>query len=800
MTGNAALEVTAEDSQPFEQSVTSTLDGTPGLAAAVPVLEGKAAVYAQGSSQRDASEEGIDVQVLGIDPKRHEAVNDYKIVSGEKFTSADGAILSTSLAEQLGAKVGDQIGIYSQRLNKQAEPVVGIFKPQTATAVSNLSVMLLPLEQAQQRLLKVRRSDSRERVTKILLVLEDGANESAVQDAVATKVGAGLTVHRPSTRNQMADETGLGVRQATNMALAFALLVAVFVIMNTFLMNVSERSKQLAILRAIGSTRWQIAWLIGREAVMIGLVGAVGGMALGVPLARLLIRGMEGLMHTTMPEIELTWKPFALAGGVGIGIAAVGALAPVIRSFRITPREGIQGIAGDRAAGSIGWTTPAAILFLAAAAGLYYISLKGWVPMIFGLFASLSALLGIVLLVPRTLGVLTKLTSSLVPRWLRVETVLAQRQLLRNPGRSTLTIGVLFIAASTGVGLANTILDNVNTIHDWYHKTVVGDFFVSISQLGTTPGQAASLPDEVGEEVRGIPGVTALDPVSWVNRTAHGQSVVLIVRGYTSDDYVNFDTNDLDNATLYQRLWAGEVVIGSVFAQRAHLKRGDHVTLTTQEGETRSLPIAAVTDEYRSGGLVIFMQRKTAHDVLGIEDIHEYVIRADPAMRDEVKAALRKVCDQHGMTLVSLIDITSMIDGMINGVLGGLWVLLVLGFVVASLGLANTLAMNVLEQSRELAMLRVVAMTRGQVRKLIFAQAVLMGAVSLLPALAAGVGVAYMINLMTMPVTGHAIRFGVHPLMIVSVFAAAYVIVVAVAWLPAERAARLSTSSCLHYE
>jgi putative ABC transport system permease protein len=141
-----------------------------------------------------------------------------------------------------------------------------------------------------------------------------------------------------------------------------------------------------------------------------------------------------------------------------------------------------------------------------------------------------------------------------------------------------------------------------------------------------------------------------------------------------------------------------------------------------------------------------------------------------------------------------------MIDRMINGVLGGLWVLLVLGFVVASLGLANTLTMNVLEQTRELAMLRVVAMTRGQVRKLIFAQAVLMGAVSLVPALAAGVGVAYMINLATMPVTGHPIPFALHPLMIVSVFLSAYVIVVAVAWLPAERAARLSTSTCLHYE
>src|SRR5205814_336705 len=101
-------------------------------------------------------------------------------------------------------------------------------------------------------------------------------------------------------------------------------------------------------LRALGGTRWQVAWLIGREAVLMGALGAALGMALGVPFARWLIRGMERFYHTSMPEIHLTWVPFALAAGVGIGVAVLGALAPVVRSWRITPREGIQGIAQDR--------------------------------------------------------------------------------------------------------------------------------------------------------------------------------------------------------------------------------------------------------------------------------------------------------------------------------------------------------------------------------------------------------------------------------------------------------------------
>ncbi len=551
VTGKAALEVTAEDSRPFDESLVRALDGTPGLAAAVPLLEGKAAIYAEG---RD--EKGIDAQVLGIDPSRHEAVNDFEITAGAKLASPQGAALSTSLAEGLRVNVGDQVGIYAPELTKQPEAVVGIFKPHKATAVSNMPVMLLPLEQAQARLLKAGSAGVRREITRILLVLTEGASESDVQAAVAAKLPPGLTVHRPPTRNQMADETGLGVQQATNMALAFTLLVAVFVIMNTFMMNVSERSKQLATLRALGATRWQVARLIGREAVVIGLLGAAGGVALGIPLARLLIRGTERLMNTSVPAIQLTWQPLMLAGLVGVGVAALGALAPVVRSFKISPREGIQGLSPDRARSEIGWTLPVALALIGAGSGLYAACLWGLAPLTLGLASSLAALVGVVLLLPRALGGLTRLVALVVPPGQRVEATLAQRQLVRNLGRSTLTIGVLFIAASTGVGLANTILDNVNTIQNWYRKTVVGDFFVSVSELGTTSGDVGSLAEELGDEIRAIPGVTAVDPLSWINNLiVHDQSVTLIVRDYPSDDYINFDTRDADAITLRSACW-----------------------------------------------------------------------------------------------------------------------------------------------------------------------------------------------------------------------------------------------------
>jgi putative ABC transport system permease protein len=119
---------------------------------------------------------------------------------------------------------------------------------------------------------------------------------------------------------------------------------------------------------------------------------------------------------------------------------------------------------------------------------------------------------------------------------------------------------------------------------------------------------------------------------------------------------------------------------------------------------------------------------------------------------------------------------------------------------VAAFGVANTLTMNVIEQTRELGLLRIIAMTRDQVRKTIFAQALMVGLLALIPGIIAGYGIAYLINLATLAVIGHPVQLGFHPWLLFGAFAIGMVIVAAAAWFPAERAARLHLSEALHYD
>ena len=298
-------------------------------------------------------------------------------------------------------------------------------------------------------------------------------------------------------------------------------------------------------------------------------------------------------------------------------------------------------------------------------------------------------------------------------------------------------------------------------------------------------------------DIQGIAGVTRIDSVRFVSAKVNGQPAFVVA--LRNEFRTPSETQQGDSPLLESLPQDDRVTIGSVLAQRTGLHAGDSITLDTRDGP-RQLPISAVANEYAAGGLTVRMNRALAERLLSIEGVDAYIVKAEHKNLRQVEDSLREVCAKQGMLLQSYADLTAIIEGMMSGVVGSLWGLLVLGLIVAAFGVVNTLGMNVLEQTRELGLLRVVAMTRGQVRKVIMAQAAMLGLLGVAPGLLAGMAMAYVMNLSTLPVTGHPVAFKLHPLMLLGGFLAAMTIVLAAAWIPAERAARLELVNALHYE
>jgi putative ABC transport system permease protein len=254
-----------------------------------------------------------------------------------------------------------------------------------------------------------------------------------------------------------------------------------------------------------------------------------------------------------------------------------------------------------------------------------------------------------------------------------------------------------------------------------------------------------------------------------------------------------------DEDEVRRRLFQGEAVMSTVIAQRMGKKVGDTITLATEHGP-EPMRIAATCDDYIMGGTVIYVQSGIARERLGLLGVQALVLRVQPDRRAEAETALRDLCDKNGLLLQPTAELAEAIHKLTRGVNAALWAMLAVGFVVASFGLANTLTMNVLEQTRELGLLRMVGMTRLQVGRYVLSQAAVLGVVGLLPGAAAGELTAYFFNRVGDFVLGHPVAFDLRPEVIAGCLAFGFLLAIAAACLPAVRAARLLIGAAIQYE
>jgi putative ABC transport system permease protein len=783
--GRAALDVVAEGGGSLDEKVLSTVAEAPGVQAAVPLL--------QRPTSMQVVDRKIRVMLLGIDTDRDAAVRNFNISKGRMFEGGKELVLEEGFAENLGISVGDEVLLLTPRLLQQQMTVVGLLHWQGAAVARFAGLVFLPLSRAQY-LFK-----ANGKVDTIQIVTDEAANVKEVAAQIAQRLPVGLTVRPPMTHTQQLEETLLASEQGLELATVFCFLLALFVILNTFLMNVSERRKKLSILRAIGATRRQIMRLLLAESATMGVVGTVLGIGVGLGGASLLVGALGKLLMVTLPPMQIPLIALFWAVVFGLGPALFGAAIPAYRAGRVSPLEGMMPVAHEDLETSSRRFTIAGTLALVTGGAALTSAIVGWLPMQAAVSSGGVILLGAVLLMRPLLGTLSHVALWLLFPLLRVEARLAHRQVLRHRTRSALTVGVLFLAISTGVGLANAILDNVRNVREWERRAIVGDFFVRAMLPDMATGTSAALPEELGVDLREIPGVANLDTISIVQIRAADQAAMAVVRDFTSEKQVYFDLWTGDPARVRDQIRQGELVIGTVLAQRTGLKLGDQITVDTREG-AKSFRIAGVANDYMVGGLAVFMDRKLAERLLGLEGIQGYIVQADRNALTEVKTRLDEVAGKYGVLVFTEADISRVVDDMVRGVDACLWGILVLGFVVAAFGVVNTLTMNVLEQTRELGLLRIVAMTRRQVRKTIFTQAAIIGTVGLVPGSLAGVALAYLINLATMPALGHPVQFVLHPILIAVSFTFAFTLVVLAAWIPAERAARLNLMEALQYE
>jgi putative ABC transport system permease protein len=248
-----------------------------------------------------------------------------------------------------------------------------------------------------------------------------------------------------------------------------------------------------------------------------------------------------------------------------------------------------------------------------------------------------------------------------------------------------------------------------------------------------------------------------------------------------------------------QRLAHGDVMLGTGLSRRLRLGVGDEIEFRTPQGP-QSRRIAALIQDYGGGGMVLIMDDDEARRLFNVKGVLCYVVTARAGGEPELTERLRTFCRERGLLLDSKQQIHAWFVSKIEGMVVLCWVLLVLVFVVASLGITNSLTMNLLEQTREIAVLRAIGMRRGQVRALLLCQALTIGLVSLVPGLLLGIAWSYLFHWPRNPTISPMMQFQLNTWFVVACSIAAFVVPICAALYPAQRAARLQVIQALRYE
>jgi putative ABC transport system permease protein len=556
------------------------------------------------------------------------------------------------------------------------------------------------------------------------------------------------------------------------------------------LMNVTERRRSFALKRVIGATGRQIARSVMVEAGLLGLIGAAVGIVGGLVAANPIAHNIATFLRS--PTVAITFNPWLALAALALGplVAVAAAWWPARQAARVDLLEGMSD--APPPPGGIPRT------LMLAAGGLWCLSFgvvaaagAGLLPTRSAIPAGIATFLAFIATTPVVLGPLTRLLARLIPRRFGVERGIALDQVLRQPVRTALTTGVLVAAIGNGVGLGHVIRDSVDDIHSWYTRALGADWILMQAGALAVQGDASpSAGQGIMDAMRAIDGIAAAEPLSIVIGSVDGTACVIVARDLPPTGPLPLTAVGLSDEGLRRVFAKGGLAIGTALARQARCGVGDEITLAAF-GRTLRMPVSAVVRDYMAGGSSVFLTRTTARQLLGIDSVDAVLVTARPDAAARLAQPLQSIAREHSMLLQSHRDMRAMMDRTTTGLVGALWSILGLGFVVGSLGVANTVAMNVLEKRRTIGLLRAVGMTGRQVSRLVLIESLLIGATGGLIGVAAGIATALFIQFSSQALLGHPLTMSIRPSLILGNVAAALAITAVAAWLPARRAVGL---------
>lgn len=656
------------------------------------------------------------------------------LVDGHEPETADEIVLDKRSADEGNYEVGDDVRVTSP-FGDPGQPytLAGIVRFGIGDSPGGAITVLFTLEEIQRISGALPPDVPEPEISGVLVSAEAGVSEEELRDRVAVALDAdGIQDVEVITGEQLADETRDEIEEGIGfftiiltVAAGIALLVGAFIIFNTFSIVVTQRTRELALLRALGASGRQVRTAVLGEAFAVGVSAAIVGILAGIGLAVLLQQALDAVGFD-LPDATLVVAPTGviIAMAVGVAVTVLSSILPAVKASRLPPLAAIRDVAvenprlGRRTAIGVAGTVVGALLLafgLGAIGdvdnGIYYVG-----------FGALVVFLGVTVLSPAVARPIAGTLGWPVERLRGVTGRLARANAIRNPRRSAATASALMI----GVALVVLIFVLADSIQTSVDAQVDRSFSVDaiVAEEGSA-GFGGSISPRVTQEVLALPDVEAASGLRFAsNADFEGKSAF----------YGALDTGvaarlfELDvSEGAIEDVGLDDVGVSARVAREEGWELGD--VLPTDFGVAeRDLTIRAIFALGQREGLTDFLISTGTYDTLGFPpgDQGIYVAFAAGVDAEDGIAALEEVIEPYpSLEVLDRQGLKDQIAGQINQIIAFLFVLLALAVVIAFVGIVNTLALSVIERVREIGLLRAVGMSRRQLRSSIRWEAVL---------------------------------------------------------------------------
>ncbi len=730
--GTADVRLRAFEEDGFLPRTVQSVRSLRGVVAAAPVAERQLTL----STAPGDDEAVFSLRTYGVDPAAESDVRPQAVVTGRQLgtDSVTDALVPASWAARHGLGLGDELLLDGRQPGFPPLEIVGMLADRGLAATAGGEVLVMPRAGL----------DAAFATPAPIRYLDVDLGENPAPSEVERLTGTLTEPYIVETAEDAAERLASTQARFVEVSLLFgllALVVGAFLVGNTLTMMLGERIREVGLLRAAGATGRQVAGIVVRQALAIGVAGSVAGVVAGIGLAAFMIGFLSSTRAVLVEGLPLPIGGLIVALLLGIGVTFLAAVAPALRVAKLGPLEALRPSRRSER-GLLDRLRPVLLaqLTIVALGIALLLVFDADVPLL-PVLASMGLLIAGALVAAFTLEPLGRLVGRPFEWFFGAQGTLGRANLARDRARTGLTVGAMMIALA-GVVVLGTVAESARAgTERWVGSVLPGGHAIRTAvplepeafraTLEDTPGLDVASPVLERPVVRVTPDGVQEASLAGIDPNVFQDAGALIVAG-------------ADRADAFAALReGGAALVPRSLAAREGIEVGDNLTLGLPGGTASDFTVAGIL-EYslpaRTPDGALIVSSADARDRFEAVTTSLWVMIPQAGVADSAfDAAVRETANDLGGQALTAREFSGELARSLDALIGLFDVLALVAVAIAALGMVNTLGVGVSERVREIAILRSHGMTVGQVQAMVVAEAAIMGTIAGVLAVAAGV-------------------------------------------------------------